>query len=863
MYRKIKPPIIAEFFLRLFLNKESSTHRLGDFEEIYLHIAEKSGRFAAWQYYWFQVVRSAPMLIFNSIYLGGAMFNNYLKITLRNLKKHKGYSFINIAGLAIGIACTILIFLYIQNELSYDKYHKNSSDIYRIVNPTFLNNMGSAVTPAPLAPLLKKELPEIISNVRIRHYRNDVLLSHGKDSFLESGVYWADPDLFEIFDLPLVNGNMETALTDPYSIIISEKMGKKYFRDEDPLGKTIQFEGVGYQSHDFIVTGVLKTMQENSHFIMDFIAPFATNLELQGRDITSWNFTGYHAYLLLEKGTDPHLLKKKIDKVMVKHGRTNEDYHLQPLTDIHLHSHFGGEISPNSDIKYIYLFSSIAFLILLIACINYMNLATARSTQRAKEVGLRKIVGAQRPQLIKQFFGESVFITCVAIILALVIVQLSLPAFNFLIQRNLQFNLLNNQILWVSLFAIMIFISVFAGSYPALFISSFKPISILRNKIYTGSKGSLLRNSLIIFQFTISIILIASTFITQDQLSFIRNKDVSSNWDQIVVLRVRDKNARENLSAIKNELVRHPNVISASSSQHLPNRTNSWTGASRPGKPADKYMSICENIVDYDFLNIYNIEIVQGRNFSRDFSSDANGAYLINEVAQKTLGWESPIGKEFSAGGNKQGKIVGVMKDFHLHSLHSNIEPLYFLLDTENNKTYLSVKIIAKNIPKTLNYLKEQMSVFSPKYPFEYSFYDEIFNKAYKSEQKLNDIFSVFSLIAIVIACLGLFGLSFHTVERRTKEIGIRKVVGANIYKIILLLSKEFAFCFVIANIFAWPIAYFSMNKWLENFAYRIDISIGTLIFSAIMLMIIAMLTISYQTVKAAMKNPVDSLKYE
>ncbi len=537
-------------------------------------------------------------------------------------------------------------------------------------------------------------------------------------------------------------------------------------------------------------------------------------------------------------------------------------FYTQPLTKIHLHSHLRQEISANNDIKYVFLFSTIAFMILIIACINYINLTTARLGKRGKEVGIRKVAGAQRKQLLYQFFGESVILIILAMIISLTMLQLTLPAFNNLVDRQLHFDPASNPQLFFGLVLLTIFVGILAGSYPALSISGFKPISVLKGAFTKSPKGLVLRNILVVAQFSITIFLIICTLIIRNQLNFVKNTDVGYSKEQIITIPVRDREIRREIQAIKSELRRYPNILAVSTVARLPNNIDTFTSANWPGKNYDIRFTINYNTADYNFIDLFDIEIIEGRNFSREFPSDENGVFLINEAAVKAAQFESPIGQKFIHWRGDTGKIVGVMKDFHLRSLHNPIEPLYIFLDPQDF-SYISVKIKSTNIPVTLEHVKSVINRFSPNYPFEYSFFDDVFEKAYHSEQRMVAIFSSFSLLAIIISCMGLFGLVLYSVEHRIKEIGIRKVLGASVSGIFLLLLKEFFKWILISNLIAWPIAWYVMSKWLQNFAYRTDIAATNFIMAAGLTLFIALLTMSYQSIKAALENPVEALRYE
>jgi putative ABC transport system permease protein len=562
----------------------------------------------------------------------------------------------------------------------------------------------------------------------------------------------------------------------------------------------------------------------------------------------------------------PTLLDKYVYQSSEVEDNTKDRFFLQPLTSIHLDNHVDSYMSTNYDVKYIYLFSSIALLILFIACINYINLTTARSVQRGKEVGMRKVIGANRGQLIKQFIGESIVLTVLALITSIFIILIALSAFNSFIERELSLNPMENSQFIMVIFIIVVFVGLFGGSYPAFYISAFRPVAILNRTFYRISKRNALRNFLVVAQFSITIVLIIGAFVINGQLNFIKNRDMGYDKDQILILNVRhNREFRQNIEAVKTELKRNPDILAVSCSSSLPNEVG-WgpTNLGLPGDEQDEIVPAFGTITDYDFVDVYGVEVVEGRNFSRDFVSDAGGAVLINETAAKACRWESPIGKEFSMRdyNNQTAKIVGIVKDFHLKSLHYPIRPLVIILDSRW-EAYLSIKINLTNIPGALDYIEKTMKKFSPSYYCKFQFFDETFNKAYKTEQMMGDIFNSFASLSIFIACLGLFGLASFTAEIKVKEIGIRKVLGASVANIIAILTKEFSMWMIVANVIAWPLAYFFLDQWLQNFAYRIDLSVWPFILSGLAALAVALLTVSYQTIKAAKANPVDSLRYE
>ncbi|OGU54940.1 MAG: hypothetical protein A2V66_02000 [Ignavibacteria bacterium RBG_13_36_8] len=798
------------------------------------------------------------------------MFKNYFKIAYRNILKNKIYSAINILGFAVGLAAFILISLYVQYEFSYDKYHENADRIYRVVRdkPGMESEITkTAVTPAPLAPLLVDEFPEVISATRIIQTNNQ-FITYGKEIFLEEKIHWSDPETFNLFTIPLIKGNKKTVLNDPYSVLLSESTAKKYFGEDDPIGKSITYQG----QYDFRVTGIFYDMPANSHFVMNIIFPYKTYFQFINREVTSWEGNFSYTYIFLQQNTNAQELTTKFPEMLNKYiydkynlgvpDKFKEILTLQLITDIHLHSQRNQEMEANGDYTIVLLLLSLAVLFLIIACINYMNLSTAKSGQRGREVGLRKVVGAHRSQLIRQFFGESMMMIFSAFIISIIIVLIFLPSFNQFVDRPLSLNPSGNSSLLGGLILLVLLVGLFAGSYPALLISGFSPISVLRGTFTRTSKGSILRNLLVLIQFAITIIFLTFTFIVREQIQFIQNKDVGYDKEQIVILKIQNNNIIKNLDAIKAELLRNPGVVKASASYRLPNNIDEHQGVIPPGKdPSLKFM-IYYNYADYDFVDLYGIEIVKGRNFSKEFPSDQNGVFLVNEAAVKAAQWENPIGQEFMHYSGINAKIVGVMKDFNLHSLHRTIEPAYIFFN-QSAVSYLSIKIIPTNIPQTLKHIESVMKEFSPGYPFEYTFFDEVFAAAYTTEQKMGTLFSAFSILAVIVACLGLFGLASFAAENRTKEIGIRKSLGASVSNIFILLSKEFLRWILLANIIAWPLAYYFMRGWLDDFAYHIDLGFGVFVLSGIIALFIALITVSRQALKAAKTNPVDSLKYE
>jgi putative ABC transport system permease protein len=793
------------------------------------------------------------------------MIRNYLKVALRNMKKHKGYTFINIAGLALGMACSLLILLHVQDELSYDRFHQKADRIYRVVAEE--NRSGSIVRLAAVAPIIAEKMaedfPEILKIVRLDKNFFPLLRS-GQSTYVEPAIFYADAAFFEIFDFPLAKGDPKRALIEPYSLVITEAMAKKYFGDRDPLGEIVTLDNI----RDYKVTGVLKAIPRNSHLRLEFLASLIT-LKTEDKNYGKiWSAPrSAYTYILLPKGYDYRRLEEKLRGLILRQVSEklarNWKFLLQPLRSIHLHSHLNFEIEPNGDIRYVYIFSVVAVFILLIACMNFMNLATARSAQRAKEVGVRKVLGAVRRQLARHFLGESFLVTLLALPLALLLLQMALPLFNSLAGKRLIIGFSHNPFLYLGLIAISLCVGTISGSYPAFFLSAFHPTEVLKGKIRAGAKSSTFRKALVIVQFAISITLVAGTLIIQKQLDFVRNERLGFDKEHIVVLPLYDPETREQFTVIKNEILKNPGVVSVSGATGIPGRP-SGIGAFVPEGLSEKdAVTVRHFLVDPDYLKTFGIKVKEGRNFAREFPTDTTEAALINETAAAKLGWESALGKKLLSHDGTY-RVIGVVEDFHFRSKHEKIEPLVLNVLPDNRFAYvISVKTHPGNIPATLADLQNIWKKISPRRPFEYFFLDEEVDKLYGNEEKLSQIFGVFSALAILIACLGLFGLASFLAEQRTKEIGIRKVIGSSLSGIVLLLTREFTTGVAAANLIAWPVAYFAMNRWLQSFAYRISIGLGEFFLSGLLALAIALATVSYQAVRAALANPVDSLRYE
>ncbi|MCP4724995.1 MAG: hypothetical protein GY863_08170 [bacterium] len=874
MNRNNKPPRFAGWLMKRLSHQYHQRSVLGDLEEVYYEIAEDQGVKIARKWYWRQPLMSIKHLMKSIIYWSTSMFKNYLKVIFRNIKRNKGYSFLNITGLVIGISCSILIFLYIQFELSYDRYHENADDIYRVLirqpGESFQGVDMYNTSPPPLKAAILNDYPEIKSAARI--IKIEQLFKSNDNTNLEREFFIVDPEFLQIFTYPLITGDPETALNEPFSILMTEEMAEKYFGDDDPIGQILNVDG----KYEYKVTGILKNIPDNSHFKFDFLGSFNTlYTTFSNRDanfFTDWNKYLFKTYFQVNPNIDPEEFNSRFPVNVGKYrGRaTSDEIHIQPLTGIHLSGNVNRELENNSDIRYIYLFSAVAFLIVLIACFNYMNLCTAHSVKRLKEVGIRKVAGAGRYTLMLQFIGESLIITILSVLISILTVKMFLPEFSAFIGQDLNNNFLSNGALVLTLVSLTIFTGIVSGGYPAFFLSSYKPVNMVKGIYISNSgknKSSALRNTLVVIQFVITIVMIISTITIYNQLNFIRDKNLGFQKDYIVTIPIHDKYLRDNYEVLKKELIQYTEILNVSASNHLPSAIISSGGASWAGKTRENSIDFKLAVVDHDFLDFYEIELLNGRDFSEEISTDVEQAYILNESAVKSIGWEEPIGKRFNFQRNINGQVVGVVKNFHCSSLHQKIEPLVIgLIKPESwwwSAQYLSVKISSEDISGTLALIEEKYKEFSTEYPFSFSFLDDNINTMYRLEQKLGQSFIYFSIIAILIASLGLFGLVSLTAEQKTKEIGIRRALGASASSIVLSLGGEFIRWIAVATIFAWPLGYIAMNSWLQNFAYKTDISMFALLFSAAITIIIAAITISTKTFKAARTNPVDSLRYE
>ena len=815
------------------------------------------------------------------------MFRNYLRVAIRNLLRHKVYSSINILGLAIGMGCCVLIALYIEDEFSYDRNHENAEQIYRVLRETRATGGDRSFhtgTSGALASSLRNDFPEIQAAVRIWNTWGGVWVNYG-DRVFRQAFCLADTNILEVFTFPLVKGDPATVFEDPFSVLITAEMAQKFFGDEDPIGRVIAVENQ-HLGGDYTVTGILRDIPRNTSPLwktglqFDFLT--STAIVSRGnvhRTWEGWNrgssWFPLKTYVVLPKDHSPEALERKLPDFMARHmgaaAAEKTVYRLQPLTRIHLYTDVDFGRPGMGGITFVYLLGAIAFFILLIASINFTNLATARYTTRAKEVSMRKVAGAHWLQLVRQFLGESILLAFLASLLAVGLVEFSLPAFNAVFNKDL--SLLGNlrAPVLLGLFGFTILVGLMAGSYPAFFLSSLQPVTALKGALRVGSKGLWSRKGLVVFQFAISILIIIGAVVVNRQVHYIHHKDLGFQKDHILLLPVFYQ-AREtrtpsagSLSAdyelVKQTFLQHPDVLKASASATYGTAGGWQTGTIRPQGHDDSGFRMPILGVDEDFLDTYGIELLAGRHFSGDMTSDLTEAFMLNETAARQFGWTDPIGKQLEWE-NRAGTVIGLVKDFHHQSLRQEIGPIALCM-SPSRFGYISLKIRSENIPATMEFLKETWKRFVPNRPLDARFLVDNVDGRYGAEVRFSQISSLFSLLAILISCLGLFGLVSFNIEQRTREIGIRKTLGASVSRLVFMLTWESVKWVLAANLIAWPVAYYAMSKWLQGFAYRVGLDVWIFLLGGTLALAIALATVSYQAVRAALANPVDALRYE
>jgi len=785
------------------------------------------------------------------------MIGNYIKVALRTIIRHKGYSFINIAGLSVGMTVCILIMLFVQFELSYDSFHENGDDLYMVASRLHLPQ-GSTIQdaqPGALAPTLEELFPEVVHAARAIELRQSI--RYGENSFNEL-ITITDPSMLEMFTFPLVEGDPATALADPHSIVLSARTAEKYFGGTDPLGQILRVD----DQVDFKVTGILADIPANSTLRADCVVPLAFMKEM-GWDIDGWGGGNYFTYVQLQKGTPPAEFGARVTENLIAHYREMSgeeppqlEMFLHPLTRLHLYS-LGSDTGP---VRYMYILLIIAVMVLLIACINFINLSTARSSTRAREIGMRKIVGAHKGLLVKQFMGESLLYAGISLVVALGLVELVLPGFNTLTGRSLELKLVDNPVVPALLMGILIVTGIIAGSYPALFLAAFKPITVLRGAWRGRRGGATFRKALVVSQFSLSIFLLIGTIIIGRQFDYFLNKDLGFDRENIVFAQL-STTLHEKYDTFRARLLQNPHISNVGASvQHIRDISSTIGKCDWEGKSAAQEFVLHFDWVGYDYIETMNMKMAAGRAFSRDFPADMTDAVILNERAVELMGLESPVGKRFSYWGMDK-TIVGVVKNFHFQPLQEELKPFVFICSRDAN--YVFMKIKPEDASGTLAYIEDVWQEHDPGNTPAFHFLSDTFERMYPSEQRMRNITRYFAGLAIFIASLGLFGLASFTTEQRTREIGVRKVLGASVTGVVLLLSRDYVKWVLIANVIAWPAAYVAVSGWLQNFAYRTDIGCGPFVVSGIVALAIALLTVSYQSIKAGLLNPVRSLRHE
>ncbi len=864
--RKTIPPKLAERLLSWVCKAEYLEEIIGDLYEYHDEILEHP----AWKrslLYWFHTINFLKPWALKS-FSGSqklnnyGMFKNYLKIGWRTLLRQKLYSSVNIGGLTVGLTCFILIFLYVQHELSYDRFYHQSEDIYRMYkrNPGY-ESMGTdkyALMTVGMSPILMEEFPEVAYATTLKDHV--ALLSFDDHHHHVEGLR-ADENVFSVFDLELIRGNQETALTTAESLVLTKSLAQKMFGDDDPMGQSVLF----HNRIKLNVTGIIADPPSNSSLRYTFITSMLSSRQYK-REMSGdrWNNFDYYTFLRLKPETDAAAFESKLSKLVDTYHQNfpfELHYHAQPIHDLYLETDVNSDLPVKGNPQYVTLFSFIAIVVLLLAGFNYMNLAIARSIRRAKEVGLRKVIGAVKRQLVFQFITESVMISFIALLLALVCTYLVLPAFASWLERPITLNLFENTWLIPGLMGLTFIVGAFSGSYPALFMSALKPADVLKGKMNKGLSGLRLQRILVTGQYATSIVLVIGSLVISSQFRYIQDKELGYNKEQVVTVTMLDRQTLTKIDELKNEWTRNPNIVSFTTTSELPTNVTSSTIIRAKGAERDQEFEIYRSRMDFGYLDVFGLELIAGRDFSPEIQSDLTTARIINESAAKALGWtpEEAIGKQITEITDKT--VIGVIKDFHMHSMHMEIAPLMLMMRNSWFQ-YMALKVRPENLSNTLAEIEGSIREFSP-YPFEYKFLDDRFDELYRSESRLGEMFGVFTVLAIVIASLGLFGIAAFATGQRKKEIGIRKVLGASVHNITTILTSDFLKLVLFGFLLAIPIAWFAMNRWLEDFAYRTPIEWWMFVLAGGAAMVIALLTISSQSIKAALSNPVNCLQHE
>jgi putative ABC transport system permease protein len=872
--KKSRSPGIARELLRLmpvYHEKHSIIH---DFEETYLEILESDGSFKARCWYWGNAIKSVVGYLKLIVSWRFIMLKNHLKIAYRNFVRHKLYSFINVFGLAIGLSICMIISLWVLREMSYDNFHKKADRIYRVERELFRDNLYSRwpITGGRYKQALIDDYSEIVNAVRF--WRREFAIKDYKNDIHREEMYAVDNSVFDIFDFRLEEGHEKTALQKPMTVVLTRQDAIKYFGTGDAVGKSLSFEWEG-EPVDFEVTGILEEIPENSHIHFDMLISMASYKE---QPYTDWRSNYLYTYVLVQDDTSKQNLEEKLKTFVTQ--RLEPEYgdlllpdrsihevlkmHLFPVRDIHLHPSPNWEVEPGGSISSVYIFSSIAVLILIVACLNFVNLSTARASKRAKEVSLRKTVGAEKRQLRFQFIQESVLLAFVSLVLALVMSSVFIQAYNSIFAENLSLSVFLQLKYLIILVGATSAVGVLAGLYPAFYLTRFEPVEVIKGRLLSGGGNSIFRRNMVVIQFTISIMLIVGVFTVYKQMRYIQTTSLGFDKENVVILPVRSQQIVQNYTAFRNELLRNSQIVALSASSEVPADSHYSNSYVNPPN-SDEGISMILFSSDYDYVETYRLEVLAGREFSKDFSTDAEGTIILNESAAQRIGWtpEEAVGKKLVGGySENEAQVVGVVKNFNYKSLHREVEPMALFL-YPNYIREISIRIMHGDIEKILSFIRQKWEGLFPGEQFEYSFLDNRIGQLYESEKKMQDLFIIFSALSILVACLGLLGLVSFTAELKTKEIGIRKVLGASTGHVIVMLSKEFIKWIALANIVAWPLAWFMMNKWLQDFAYRTNIGWIVFVSAGLVTMAIAVFVFIFQTFKSASAKPVSSLRYE
>ena len=868
----LRPPRIGHGLLSLLLGNGEHWGLVGDFDEMYAERARERGRASARAWYWGQVARFAPACLYNSLLWSKDMFKNHMLIAWRTLRRSKGFSLVNILGLAVGMAGCLLIFHYVRYERGFDRYHSDADRIYRVVMHQPGNSASGTewwvVSPYIMAETLEREVPEVEDAARV--LRTEAVVDVRGRKFAETKAYFADPEFLRIFTFPLLRGDARSALTAPFSVVLTRTAAERYFGREDPLGRSLTIAS-NDSEREYLVTGVMADVPGNSHFTFDLLFSLDSIQTLWAQNPsgwkTEWGDNPFKTYVRLARGAGLQAVEQKLRRYDMKlegFGAKTWTFHLQPLTEVHFRGHYNAELEANGDVTYVYIFTAIALFLMIIAGSNFINLATARASARAKEVGVRKVVGAGRRQLIRQFLSEALLLSTAALVAAGLMTALALPTFRRLVGSDLPFGILFAPSGLLFAAALAAGTGILAGLYPAFVLSGFRPARTLRGGASTGPRSaSRFRNALVVVQFVISAALITGALVVRGQLDYMRTKKLGYQKDHIIAFNPSaDPGLRRDQGPAIREISALPGVKAVSRSTGLPNAIG-WSNMPHwPGQGSEDQPFFYRLGVDHAFFDLYGLEIVQGRAFSRRLGEDEKTAYIVNETAVKRMGLKDPVGSAYGFR-KMDGVIIGVVKDFHFQPLNAPIAPLGISILPDNQLWRMSVKIDSAEVPRTLKAIEAIWNKHADFAPFQYDFIDDMLDKTYKKEQNLAEGFGYFTLVAIFIAGLGLFGLASHSAGRRRKEISIRKILGAGVPGIMTLLAGDFARWVVVAILIAAPVSYFALTAWLRSFAYRIPLSPTAFIFSAVLVATGAVLAVSLHLLRAATANPADSLRNE